>query len=475
MPGTRAGPGKIKGGKIMNDRLNRGCGSIDFKGIAAAALASAKTLLAEWLPGGRFEGREYVALNPTRNDRALGSFKINWQTGEWSDFADPSAKGGDLISLFAYINSLDQGPAARQIAERLGTPPHRGAALPTRSKPEPTALIVHSFAGDDPITPTVSKRPRVMDAKYDYKDESGSTLYSVIRYRPKDFRQCRPDGNGGWIPNLDGVRCVLYRLPELLQYPHGTVFVCEGEKDADRVASLQQRATTVASGKWTQVCVKALAGRDIIILKDNDEAGEKKALAAAQALHGVAKTVRIVLLPDLPPSGDVSDWLDADPQRNGEMVDRICMDAPEWTPSEADDDGNDAPAPLSWLDMSRWDVEAVPERKWAIPDRVPLNQAGLFSGEGGTGKSIIELTKNAAHVLGKDWLGSLPEIGPAFYLGAEDDADELHIRLAAIAAHFGTTFKELIEGGLHVLCLLGKDATLCAANGKSGRALQANL
>ena len=48
----------------------------------------------------------------------------------------------------------------------------------------------------------------------------------------------------------------------------------------------------------------------------------------------------------------------------------------------------------------------MPERKWAIKDRVPLNQAGLFSGEGGTGKSIIELMKNVAHVTGKDWFGS---------------------------------------------------------------------
>jgi RecA-family ATPase len=123
--------------------------------------------------------------------------------------------------------------------------------------------------------------------------------------------------------------------------------------------------------------------------------------------------------------------------------------------------------PLRWLNMSDWDDEPVPERKWAIRDRVPLNQAGLFSGEGGTGKSIIELMKNVAHVAGKDWLGSLPEPGPAFYLGAEDDKDELHIRLAAIAAHYGVTFKEL-EHGLHVLCLLGQDATLCTT-GKSGR------
>ncbi|HZC57325.1 MAG TPA: AAA family ATPase [Xanthobacteraceae bacterium] len=124
---------------------------------------------------------------------------------------------------------------------------------------------------------------------------------------------------------------------------------------------------------------------------------------------------------------------------------------------------------IAWLDMSSWDNEPIPERKWAIRDRVPLNQAGLFSGEGGTGKSILELTKNVAHVLGKDWLGSLPEMGPAFYLGAEDDKDELHIRIAAIASHYQTTFRDLIDGGLHVLCLLGQDATLCAANPKTGK------
>jgi RecA-family ATPase len=124
---------------------------------------------------------------------------------------------------------------------------------------------------------------------------------------------------------------------------------------------------------------------------------------------------------------------------------------------------------LPWIDMSSWDHEPIPEREWSIPDRVPLRQAGLFSGEGGTGKSIIELTKDVAHVTGKDWFGSMPEPGPAIYLGAEDDEKELHIRLAAIANHYGVTFRDLTAGGLHVLCLLGQDATLCAANGKSGK------
>ncbi len=140
---------------------------------------------------------------------------------------------------------------------------------------------------------------------------------------------------------------------------------------------------------------------------------------------------------------------------------------------DEDDEATSTPSPrqkpLQWLDMSNWDVEPVPQRKWAIKDRVPLNQAGLFSGEGGTGKSIIELEKDVAHVAGKDWLGSMPEPGPAIYLGAEDDKDEIHIRIAAIAKHYGVTFKQLTDNGLHVLPLLGQDATLCAVSGKSGR------
>jgi RecA-family ATPase len=123
--------------------------------------------------------------------------------------------------------------------------------------------------------------------------------------------------------------------------------------------------------------------------------------------------------------------------------------------------------PFPWLDISDWDAQPVPERKWAIKDRVPLNQAGLFSGEGGTGKSIIELMKDVAHA-GKDWLGALPEPGPAFYIGAEDEEDEIHIRLAAIANHYGVTFAEL-NGWLYVRCLLGKDATLCALNSKTSK------
>jgi RecA-family ATPase len=119
---------------------------------------------------------------------------------------------------------------------------------------------------------------------------------------------------------------------------------------------------------------------------------------------------------------------------------------------------------LVWLDMSTWDDEPVPQRDWVILNRVPAEQFGIFSGEGGIGKSIIELMKDVAHVTGKDWFGSLPELGPALYVGTEDTAKELHIRLAAIAKYYNVSFKEIIDGGLHVLPLVDDDATLATVS-----------
>ena len=75
--------------------------------------------LGRWLPGGRWNGSEYIALNPRRDDRHLGSFAVNLRSGRWGDFASGD-KGGDVISLAAYLFGLRQGEAARRIAAMLG-------------------------------------------------------------------------------------------------------------------------------------------------------------------------------------------------------------------------------------------------------------------------------------------------------------------------------------------------------------------
>jgi len=92
---------------------------VDFDRINHCALAALPVLLERWLPGGRREGWEYVALNPTRLDRHMGSFRINVRTGRWADFATGD-RGGDVVSLAAYLSHLKQSGAAEKLACMLG-------------------------------------------------------------------------------------------------------------------------------------------------------------------------------------------------------------------------------------------------------------------------------------------------------------------------------------------------------------------
>jgi hypothetical protein len=171
-------------------------------------------------------------------------------------------------------------------------------------------------------------------ATYDYRDSAGKLLYQVVRCDPKKFIQRKPDGRGGWIYKgvFDDISRVPYRLPELLKFPDAPIFVCEGEKDTNRVASLDLNpcATTVAGQKWTPEIAAALKGRDVFILADNDDPGRESALKGAFMLHGQAASIRIVNLPGLPEKGDVSDWLNADPKRSTADLVAECLKAPLW-------------------------------------------------------------------------------------------------------------------------------------------------
>lgn len=77
-------------------------------------LKDVRSYLSAWLPGGKYMGREYVALNPTRLDRHLGSFRINTKTGQWADFATPE-RGRDLISLYAYLKGIKPSEALTEL------------------------------------------------------------------------------------------------------------------------------------------------------------------------------------------------------------------------------------------------------------------------------------------------------------------------------------------------------------------------
>jgi hypothetical protein len=94
-------------------------GRINFEAINNAAIESLPAIVHRWLPDGNREGPEWVCLNPRRNDRNLGSFKVNLHTGMWGDFATGDC-GGDPVSLAAYLHDLSQVKAAKQLAKMLG-------------------------------------------------------------------------------------------------------------------------------------------------------------------------------------------------------------------------------------------------------------------------------------------------------------------------------------------------------------------
>src|SRR5690606_19581451 len=101
----------------------------EIQRIADAALHQADILLADWLPDGTRKGKEYWPINPVRGDRQPGSFSISTTTGTWHDFASGD-KGGDLVSLMAYLRGCRQMDAARMIAAQLGVA--FGGDLPKR-------------------------------------------------------------------------------------------------------------------------------------------------------------------------------------------------------------------------------------------------------------------------------------------------------------------------------------------------------
>jgi RecA-family ATPase len=97
-----------------------------------------------------------------------------------------------------------------------------------------------------------------------------------------------------------------------------------------------------------------------------------------------------------------------------------------------------------------------------------MGETGLLSGEGGAGKSTTLLHLGAAHVLSVDWLGAVVDKGPALFIDCEDNERVIHRRLAAICNHYGVTFSQLIDGGLHLISMVGHDPVLAIAS-RSGK------
>jgi putative DNA primase/helicase len=275
-------------------------------------------------------------------------------------------------------------------------------------------------------------------ATYDYRDEAGRLLYQVLRFEPKRFLQRRPDGNGGWIWSLEGTRRVLYHLDQLHQRRPKTVFVCEGEKDVDRLAVLDLPATTNphGAGKWRAEYAEQLraAGVErVVVLPDADPPGERHAEQVAQSCHQAGLAVKVVTLPDVPPKGDVSDWL-ADGHAKDELLD-LAQKAPLWTPiaPAARPDG----ARPTRLAITRRASEIEPQPiDWLWHQRLARGKLQIIAGDPGVGKSYVTLDFAARISTGSHWPDGTPApAGGVVILSAEDGAEDTIIpRLERLGA-----------------------------------------
>jgi hypothetical protein len=177
-------------------------------------------------------------------------------------------------------------------------------------------------------------------ATFDYRDEAGKLLYQVCRTANKRFWQRRPNGNGGWNNKVKGTRLVLYRLPELLANTD-TVYITEGEKHADALINLGLCATcnVGGAGKWSKKYNEFLRDRDVVVLPDNDKAGVDHGEKIARNLAGLARRVRVLMLPDLKPKGDVINWLEAGGTKEGLL--QLAEETATWeeTLSGSPEDG----------------------------------------------------------------------------------------------------------------------------------------
>ena len=268
---------------------------------------------------------------------------------------------------------------------------------------------------------------RFMSAVYDYIDDQGEVRYQVRRFEPKTFRQCRPDGKGGWLFNMDGVEALPYNLHHIITNPDAPVFIVEGEKAAQRLTKLGLVATTSHGGakKWQPVLNQYFAGRNVVVLADNDDAGREHADIVIGNLFGVAGRVKRVELDGLPAKGDVVDWLDSgkglEDLTAAVKAAATVAEAPAVEPEAVevvnDNDGD-------YFDFVDEDyLMNMPPIEWAVGQGddglITAHGLSMIYGPPGSGKSFISLDMALCQAHGIDWQGIETKQGDVLYIAGE--------------------------------------------------------
>jgi hypothetical protein len=344
---------------------------------------------------------------------AKGSKELDLRKGAWYDFE--ADEGGGVIDLVKRHGKLGISGSVADVLEReFGIQKQAQKAL------EPKQYI-----------------QRI----YSYFDADGAEAYQVCRMYPKTFRQRRPDGRGGYIYKMDGVEPLPYNLPGIMQNPDQPVFVVEGEACADALIEAGLVGTTNhgGAGKWLDAHAQHLAGRNVIVMPDNDEAGLRHADKVVASLWGRAGQIKRVDLPGLPDKGDVVDFLRE--RTLGELVEIVqrtptLTEAPQVSDEAvADEDGN-ALEPFETLDQDA--VWSMPPVEFLVDQLLPERAFTMMYGAPGSGKSFlaIDMALSVAH--GVPWQGYDTKQGGVLYIAGEGVAG-MGKRWKAWSKHKGLT------------------------------------
>lgn len=366
----------------------------------------------------RANGRGEPAIPCPWHDDKRPSLRINIDKQVWR--CDPCDIGGDVFDFVARHQGADFPGALRFLADRAG------------------------------MNATTKREV----ASYDYTDEQGKVLYQAVRFEPKDFRQRRPDGAGGWIWNMTGVRRVPYKL-HAIQGKEAAA-IAEGEKDVDALWALGIPATCNVGGakKWRDSdseLLHAAGVRRVLVSPDNDETGRQHRDQVAASCAKVGISVKVLTLPDVPDKGDVSDYLAR--HSKAELFALLKAAVPYTPPATAIADSGDATAPrLGPVVVRVSDVKS--ERvTWLWRQRIASGKLTLLMGDPGVGKSFITVDMASRITRGTAWpdVGSPGNPGNVLFLAIEDGiADTIRPRLERAGADLDrvfvfTTIRE--EGG----------------------------
>src|SRR5262249_38588906 len=221
---------------------------------------------------------------------------------------------------------------------------------------------------------------------------------------------------GGPHRAVPAVRRVLYRLPDLLAAdPEHVVYIVEGEKDVEALVALGCVATTNPGGakKWRTEYGAVLRGRTVVVLPDNDEDGRQHAAEVRAALIGIVERGRTVVLPNLPPKGDVSDWIAAGGTL--EQLEALVAETPPWEVPQAPalPDADAAPASIGgdhgwWArakPVTAFLTESAPELEFLEPKLLARGCLTQLNAPRGLGKThvahalAVKLAKRGLRVL----------------------------------------------------------------------------